>query len=441
MTISTHTYPNGFRIIHEKPKNNINITCAYLFCDVGSVHEYDKMRGVSHFIEHMCFKGTEKIPNSVDIMTEYSKIGAYFNAFTEKRYTCYTIKCEDIYLQNSLDIVSDMMMNSVFNKKEFEKEHKVVIEENNNDENDAESIADDGVNRLLYKGSSYEEPVDNLSFHKKNNLKYGDVIDFYKKYYTQNNMVLSIVSHMPFDDIKSLLKKTYFLNKVNKHDFPIDKKVIQYALKPYADIQYKLIEKKSITNTIISIGFRTCGHDNKDKYKLDVLSKIMGDSLTGRLMTVLREENGLVYGANTETTFYETIGDFKFTTKTDKNKLLSYQGKNGVLPILINIIKTMAKEGVTEEEMKIAKGSMKGNLLMDLEDTSNQCQHNGKELILNNNKIVSCTKIYEKFIEKITKNDVNDVIKKYFVRENMSVCIVSELLPSLEVIKNVSNQF
>ena len=170
MPILHHTYPNGFRIIYENSFSRIPISSAFIVCDMGSVYEYDKMRGASHFIEHMCFKGTKKIPDSNDIFAEYSKIGAYFNAFTDRRYTCYTVKCQDEYLEHSLQVVSDMLMNSTFKKSEFVKEHKVIIEENNNNENNPENVLNDEVNKTLYRGSSYEHQVDTLSFHHKNAL-------------------------------------------------------------------------------------------------------------------------------------------------------------------------------------------------------------------------------------------------------------------------------
>ena len=92
-TKHTHEFPNGFRMIYEKPTNSLQMTVIYAYCDIGSVFEKDGIRGVSHFLEHMCFKGTRQMKNPRDIFLSYDKIGAYFNAFTQKRLTCFTIKC------------------------------------------------------------------------------------------------------------------------------------------------------------------------------------------------------------------------------------------------------------------------------------------------------------------------------------------------------------
>jgi hypothetical protein len=119
--MKTFQFPNGFRFIYEKPNSDIPVTSILGFVKLGSIHERDGIRGVSHFIEHMCFKGTKRHPTSKIISRNYDRIGAYFNAYTHKEYTCYEIKCEEQYLENSIHVLSDMMMNSQFNKKEFEK--------------------------------------------------------------------------------------------------------------------------------------------------------------------------------------------------------------------------------------------------------------------------------------------------------------------------------
>jgi predicted Zn-dependent peptidase len=154
MTIHTHTFENGFKIIYEKPKNNSPLSSVQLFCDVGSVNEYDGIRGASHFIEHMCFKGTKQFPKSKDILLTFDKFGADFNAYTEKRMTCYHIKCNKEHIDDCIQLLSDMLMNSIFNKTEYKKEYEVVIEENIRNENDADVIIDENMDILLYKGSS-----------------------------------------------------------------------------------------------------------------------------------------------------------------------------------------------------------------------------------------------------------------------------------------------
>jgi len=440
MSLQEFKYPNGFRVIYEKPLNKIPVTGAYVFCDMGSVYEYDTMRGASHFIEHMCFKGTKRIPNSNDIFSEYTKIGSFFNAMTTKRYTCYTVKCLDEYLEKSISILSDMLMNSTFKKNEYEKEHNVVIEENNNDKNNPHFILNNEVDRIIFKGSSYEHPVDELEYHTDKKLLYKEVVNFYRTYYHPSNMILSVVSHLPFENIKAIIDNTFFI-KSKKLSIPCVIPSLRYELEQYNETQYKLLLKKGLTNILLTIGFRTCPRSSRDKFILMLLSVIMGGNFSSRLMKLLREIRGLVYTAKCETKNYENSGSFVFFTETKPSNLFSVGKRKGVLPILINIIKTMKKHGVTETEVKNAKGNIKGNSVLNLENTGSQTKYNGEELLMVGHvkDIIPSSQIYERLFSGITKKDVDSVIEKYFTPENMCLCIISGSLLNLEKIKMECN--
>ena len=432
MSVTIKKYPNDFKIVYEKSHSTIPITALYVFCDIGPVYEYDKMRGASHFIEHMCFKGTKKIPHSKDIFNEYAKIGAYFNAYTSKRYTCYTVKCQDEYIQHSLDILADMLMNSLFNETEFDKEEKVVLEENNNNDNKPEHLINDSTDQLIYAGSSYEFPIDNLDYHTKRSLQYKNIVEFYHTYYHPSNMFISVVSNTPFHTIESYVKKTPFIKKRKEINTGIH--IINHNLKPQSSINIRLIKKRGVTNVHLNIAFRTLGHDNKDKYCLTLLEKIMGDGLNGRLMIILRESKGLVYGASARSEQYEHSGLFCFYTIT------KMQNFKKVLPLMITIISDMIKKGITKDELIVAKGNFKGTSLLDLQDIVTQAKYNGEEILMGEKKIISYKDLYEKCILPITVDDMNRVIKQYFTIQNMCVCVLSEKLPSLESIRNVCNE-
>ena len=442
MSVTIKKYPNDFKLVYEKSHSTIPITALYVFCDVGPVYEYDKMRGASHFIEHMCFKGTKKIPHSKDIFNEYAKIGAYFNAYTSKRYTCYTVKCQDEYIQHSLDILSDMLMNSLFSETEFDKEEKVVMEENNNNDNKPEHLINDATDQLIYQGSSYEFPIDNIDYHTKRTLQYKNVVEFYHKYYHSSNMFISVVSNSSFHTIESHLKKTIFLKKERANTRGIQ--VINHNLTPQSHINIRLIKKRGVTNVHLNIAFRTNGHDNKDKYCLKLLEKIMGDGLNGRLMMILRERKGLVYGASASSEQYEHTGSFCFTTKTKNSNFKK------VLTLMVTIISDMIKKGITKEELATAKGNFKVTSLLDLQDIVTQARYNGEEIMMGvgftdgnmvkPRKIIPYKDLYEKCILPITVDDMNRVIKQYFTVQNMCVCVLSEKLPSLESIEKVCDE-
>ena len=430
-----YTFPNGFRIIHERPSSKLHISSVKLFCDVGSVYENDKIRGVSHFIEHMCFKGTKLMPNSKDILVEFDRMGADFNAYTEKRVTCYYVKCGDKHIEKCLFILSDMLMNSAFDKEEFSKEYKVVVEENIKNENDTDVIINENLDKLLYKNSSFENQIDTLSYHKKL-LNYNDGVEYYKLFYIPNRMALSIVTNTSIDTIKNYIHKSFFTNNLISNYTHLPR--INYTIVPQNGIQYNIQTKKGITTTLLSIGLRTCSDLSPDKYPLNILKKIL-NGLSGKLSTILREDNGLTYSSSADTNYYEHLGDFVIYAETDYKKILKNGIKDGVLPLLVNLLVDLVKNGITDHEVNIAKESKKESLMLNLEDTDNIAEYNGLKLILSNNiqdNITPYENIYNTYYKNITKKDVNDVIQKYFRPEFTNVCLLGNNVPSLRTIEN-----
>ena len=438
MTLHYHTYPNGLRIIYEKSKTNAPLTHIYLFCNVGSVHESDNLHGASHFIEHMCFKGTKNIPKAKDIFIEYDKIGAEFNAFTIKRATGYTVTCQNDYFHNCVNILGDMMFHSTFPKEEYKKEYDVVREENIADNNDFEDIINTNTDLLLYKGSSYANPIDSIKYHNKTPPDYNSIIDFYHYFYQPKNMILSVVSSLPFSKIKSLVSTTILSKYIR--DIPIRPcgSPICHELSCQTDIQYHLQNRKGVENTLLTIGFRTCDMNSPDMYKLELLRTILIGGMSGRLFMLLREKHGLTYSIRVETENHEKHGGFVIFTQTDSAKLLKNGGdSNGVLPLIVKSLADLVKKGVSEEEFEIAKGNMKGDFIIQTTDDDERANYNGFEWLVREKKedIVPYDDIYRTFIHPLKHGDIQDVIRKYFKRDKMTVCILSEKVHSLSKIK------
>jgi predicted Zn-dependent peptidase len=433
MTIQTFTYPNGFRIVYEKTKNESPISSIHAFCELGSVYETDGIRGVSHFIEHMCFKGTKKIPKPKDIFIEYDKIGAYFNAYTEKEYTCYTIKCDNDYIENSIVIMSDMLLNSTFNKKEYVKEEKVVIEENARDHDDPEDLLCENMDKLIYKGSSYANSVDTIAYHKKR-MDYEKVLEIYKLFYVPNRMVLSIVSNFSFDYIKQIIYKTFFIEKIECLPIPVEYQIKPFVL-PQTNILYNIDKKIGINTTHLSIGFKI---DPCNKYVLNMLKNLLSGPMSARLFMILREDNGLTYSSDIDTCYHRDIGDFTFYAEVDNNKVMKNDFKPGVLPLIIQLINELIEHGVKQSELEITRGYIRGQLNIDLEDSDEAACYNGEQALLYpNKKIIPYSKAYDTFYKNITKKEVDAIIKKYFKKSNMNVCLVGEKLPALNDVKTI----
>ena len=429
MTINKFIFPNGFRLIHETSKSNIPISSIYAFVDIGSVYETENVRGGSHFIEHMCFKGTKQIKTSEQIYIEYDKIGSYFNAFTEKRLTCYKVKTQDDYIEHCTVILSDIILNSTFSKKEFIKEEKVVIEENLQNNDDPLNILDELTNTLVYNGSSYERPVDTLEYHK-HNFKYKDIFDLYKHFYYPSRIVLSIVSNIPFDKIKKMMKKTHFLQ--NKKRTSCENYPILYSLIPQIEIQYKIKEKHGLYATHLTVSFRTCNHESKDRYILNLFKNL----LSRRLFTLLREEHGLTYSSNAFTEYYEHSGELTIYAEVDHTKIVKNGNKKGVLPLIIWLLNDLYKKGITQEEFNLTKENYKGKQFLKLSNIDLHADHNGREFLIYGENVVSISDMYNVFYKDIKKEDIERIIKTYLKKQNMNVCLYGNSIPSLNIIKH-----
>ena len=468
--ISTHIFENGLRLIYEPPHTSLPITSINAFCDVGSVNEPDNLRGAVHFIEHMCFKGTKKIPKAKNIYLAYDDVGAILNALTNKQYTRYVVKTAVDYTHNCIDMMSDMMLNSTFNHTEFVKEQKVVTEETLRLADNAAADVANMADADIYSGTPYEWPVDTFAYHDNKQYDYKSIINLYHKYYHPSRIVLSIVSPLSFETIVGMVKKSYFSKKVKQLlDIPlVDAEPIgmDYKGKVGRDFKGKVgsfnfeskvgrdfkgtvgslnfKNKPNTETTHLTISFRTCNMHSPDKFVLDVLQHILSGTFGSILANLLREKNGLTYSSKADTAYYECSGDLtiyaqvnnrklikaglntKHNTTVSKKRTKSY--KPGVLPLLLKLISNLVKHGVTEKELTVAKNNIHGKMIIGLEDSMTQSAHNGEKLLLYPDEtVVPLDQIYDVYVKPVSAKQVHDVIKKYFRNDNMYINIVGGL--------------
>jgi len=437
--MNSKTYENGFRLVHEKPVvTSSNIASIQVFCDIGSIHEPEESRGSAHFIEHMCFKGTTRLKSAKEVNLIFDKTGSESNAFTERRYTCYYADTDKENVRICISVLADMLLNSVFNKKEYMKERNVVKEEMVSDEDDYELLALTNADKQIYAGSPYEHPVDELKYHLgKNALKYENILEIYKQFYVPSNFILSVCSNLPFATICGYVEQSDFI-KVCKRE---PKPSVNLYIKPQSEVVYCL-EKRNTNPVHICIGFRTCALSSPDKYCLKLLKTILSGKINSRMFMLLREENGLTYSSYAYSDFFEHMGDFKMYAECDPAKVFKNGSKPGVFPLLCQMIRDLLEHGVTEEEVVLAKGFSKGSQKMNAEDSSVIAKYNGKNALFN---ILSAPKYVDKYkmlIEPITLNQIHQCIRKYFCREGMVVSIVSaKLINKTQLSKCVDNIF
>ena len=430
MSVKTHIFPNGLKLVYEKSPGNIPVSQIQAFCNFGSIDEPSDLKGAAHFIEHMCFKGTTTISNSIKLSQTYDKIGAYINASTNKRYTCYVVKCDSNFVENMVGLVSDMMLNSTFSEKECVKEIQVVIEENSRNSDISSYKLFIELDKMIYKNSIYELPVDDVEFHNKN-FGYSKIRELYKQYYQPNQVVLSIVTDLTFDHVKRIIAASVF-NKT-KNRLPYTPVVNQY-IPPQSETLYKIIEKNSETTTHLAIGFRIY---KEDRHKLIVLKTILGGPMSARLFTTLREQNGLTYTSTVALTLYDDYGDLTLYAESESAKIMKNgRGKKGVFPLIIDILNDVVKNGVTDREVDLTKQYLKGSLNTNLDSNESKCKHNGLSVLLYPDEpVCPYNKLFDIYYKDISKSEIDEVARKYLTKCNMSVCFSGGSPPKLSDIK------
>ena len=441
MSIQNYEFKNGFKLIYQKSENRTPITCINVFCDMGPIYEADTLRGVSHLIEHMCYKGTTTLLNSHSLFNVFDKDGTYINASTTKRYTYYTLNCVDTNVKPCIRLLSDMMLNSVFDKKEFEKEHQVIIEENIKDNEDNILLLSDMNEKMIYKGTPFEFPIESTEYHKSGYLKHSDVYELYRHFYVPGNMLISIVSNLSFDFFIKLIRKTHFYRDNDMTTLLGYKNEIilkNLQINSQSGIQYNIKKNSNIMITNFSISFRTCSQYSQDKYVLELISNLMGGYSSSRLFMVLREENGLTYSNTVTSSTNEFSGDFTITTITDSSKFIKNGNKKGVLPIIIDILNSIIRGNITQGELDIAKNNLNGKYVLDMNNMNKLSIHNGENaLLFPHEKQVSYQMLYDTFYKSITLKDINRVIQKYFTHNTMNVCVLGKFHVNEKIIHTI----
>jgi predicted Zn-dependent peptidase len=416
-------YENGFVMLYEKSIHNTDVATIIVCCKVGSINESDGIRGICHFVEHMCFKGCGKYGTSYKISKIMDSMGAYFNAYTEKDYTAYVVKVENQYAGKCLAILGELLLDTRMDKKEYEKERRVVYEENLINEDDYSNMLYEEMDKVMFNGSVYQYPIDTMSYHdrvKISQYSYEDSVNFYQTYYVPSNMVLSICTSLTENEVARYLNVTRFTRMKHVERVPDQVMTIHYRTPK----RYINIIKPNISISYLMISFPICGLDNPDIYVLEIIDALMSKYKASFMFNILREDNGLTYKANSFITAYKPLGCFSFYAETDENKLETNGSKKGVYPLILDMIERLREEGIGQEEFKLVHKYLRTSEKVDLQ-TDYPLAIDNAESYLNGLERIPSHKYYDTVYKNITRRQINKVCKQYFRADRMHVGLIS----------------
>ncbi len=401
--------PNGLRVL-TIPMPSLESATVLVMAGAGSRYETHKNSGISHFLEHMAFKGTEKRPTAMDISSLIDGMGGEFNAFTGKETTGYYIKSAKNHVSTSLDVLSDMLMHSKLDPSEIEKEKGVIIEEINLYEDMPARKIGDIYEQLLYG----DTPMGwDIAGDKDiiRSIQRTDFLSYLGELYSSSNLTVVVAGGIDSEEAFALVEQ--YFGEMKQFTTKAFEQIKEQQDKPAV-----LIKQKQTEQIHIALGVRTVPISSPKRYPLSVLSAILGGGMSSRLFHEVREKRGLGYYVRSSSDEYADAGTLVSTAGIDPKRVLE-----AVEVMVAEYSKVSRSEmNLTDEELKKAKEFLKGHLVLDLEDSRSVSGFYAHQELLEE-KIENPDEVIME-IDKVTKEDVEAVGKEFFKEATLNLALI-----------------
>src|SRR3989338_64580 len=413
MDYQKYTLKNGLRVL-DIPMSGVQSATVLILVGVGSRYEEKKINGLSHFLEHMAFKGTQKRPTALDIASTIDGIGGEFNAFTSKDHTGFYIKAAAKHVPLLFDVLSDMLLHSKFATEEIEREKGVIIEEINMYEDTPMRKVGDLYENLLYGDTKLGRDISGRP-EVIRRIKREDFVSYIDRFYSPLNTIITVAGGVgksikyKVSSIKGLTEK--FLGKWGEKQVEQPDRVADKQEKPAL-----LVKFKDTQQAHLCIGVRSLKLNDPDRYKLGVLTNILGGSMSSRLFIEVRERRGLAYYIRANNEMYTDVGNFVTQAGVDIKRI------DDAIRVILEQFDKIKTEKVAEEELNKAKENLKGKLILELEDSRNVAGLFATSELLED-KIRTPEEII-KLVEEVAAEDVKNMAKEIFIEKNLNLAVI-----------------
>lgn len=399
---------NGIRVVTESIDSVRSVSIG-VWIDVGSRDEKADEAGVSHFIEHMLFKGTKK-RTAKEIAASLESVGGSLNAFTGREHTCYFARVLDEHMDTALDVLSDIIKNPLFNRSHLERERQVIVSEIKELEDSPADLVHDLLMSTMWQENALGRPIIG-SARSVLELSRSTLMNFMKRHYVFPRTVIAASGNLRHGDLVSRIQR--------KFTFSRDSHRGQSAQAPPLAEHNRKVVKKRTAQTHISLGVPTFPYRDQRRYVGLVLSNILGGGMSSRLFQGIREKLGLVYSVYTFLDFFEDAGVFGVYMGTDK------QNTSRVVELVLKEIDKLRKRGISSRELSHAKYQLKGSLLLSIESTFNRMNRLARyELFLRDYVDLDQT---IRAINKIRSKDLIQVADELFSSDKLSAVALGPL--------------
>ena len=398
------TLENGIRVITETV-NHVQFMSMGFWVGVGSRYENEQQWGITHFIEHMLFKGTDK-RTAEQISGAVDAVGGQLNAFTSKENTCYYIKTltEDFPL--AVDVLSDMFLNSRFDNEEIAKEREVIIEEIKM----YEDTPDDQVHDLMSANLWPEHPLGRAILGTEESIaafNHDMLKDYMKQYYTGSNIVVSVVGNISHNQVVEAIREV--LGGIPKGE--PNQYMIADRAKPGVNCYYK-----EIAQSQICVAMPGVAKEDDRLFPLSILNTYLGGGMSARLVKKIREEEGLAYSVYSYNGSYTDTGAFVISVGTRPENC------QRVIDIILEELDDVRQNGITQEELDKSFSQLKGSLYMGLETVNSRMNKLGRSMLIYDRVITPEENVND--LSKVTVEDVKSLADDMFRRENLQITVL-----------------
>lgn len=402
-----HTLPNGLRLYVVPEPATSAVTLLSMF-QVGSRYETDRIAGISHFLEHMVFKGTKKRADARHITRELDSLGAEYNAFTSKDHTGYYIKTAAEHLPRSFDVMGDMLLNSKFAAGQVKRERHVIVEE-------MRMYLD---NPVMYIGDIFESALfgenalgrEIIGFkHSVLGTTTADLKRYWDMFYHPSNMVVVVAGNVTPAKALTLTRK-YFARMKPKKRLPFYTCSIAHR-----EPQVRLLSKAT-EQAVFSLGFPAYEYSHPKLIQLMLLHGILGSGMSARLFEIIREQMGLAYTVKTGVTGFEDFGAFYARAGTDPKKAMH------AIEQILKEFARIKRALVTSEELERAKSFQAGQLALELEQSDNYAAWIGQQALFMP-KIETPEQVKAK-IMAVTREQIRDVAREVMDPKRVTLAVI-----------------
>lgn len=405
--IELTTLPNGVRVVSETVPYVQSVSVG-LWVGVGSRDESEPVRGITHFIEHMLFKGTPT-RSARTIAEEIESRGGMLNAFTDKEYTCYYAKALSEHVEIVMDVLSDMLIHSLLDPQEIAREKNVVLEEIKRYKDQPEDTVHDIFAQTLWKNHPLGRPIIGTS-RTVSSLTREHIQEYMQTHYTPDKIVVSVAGNVAHAEVVELASR--FLGGISGPPYR------RRVRKPQPSGVSKTVRRRT-EQVHFCLGGQGFGQREDDRWVLTIIDSVLGGNMSSRLFQEIREKRGLAYAIGSYAVSYSEGGIFAVHGGT------SPQTFSQVLDLTMKELENIRQNNLTEDEVTKSKAQVRGALVLSLENMSSRMMRMGRSMI-HFGRVIPLEDILQK-IHAVTHDDIARVAIQVFDSSNLTLAAIGPL--------------